>query len=134
MVQLRHANIVQFFALVELPAQAGRLHVVPLQLRVPLAQQREVVGKVVLEPFKLLLLQLQLGGQVLVAQPVKLDDVVQACAERREATIDLRDPAALRDGGVGDQTHQCFDNLFAVLADLFVLPWLVLNFLSVKES
>ena len=29
------------------------------------------------------------------------------------------DPAtgALRDGGVGDQTHQCFDNLFAVLAD-----------------
>ncbi len=24
---------------------------------------------------------------------------------------------ALRDGGVGDQTHQCFDNLFAVLAD-----------------
>lgn len=29
------------------------------------------------------------------------------------------DPAtgALREGGVGDQTHQCFDNLFAVLAD-----------------
>lgn len=29
------------------------------------------------------------------------------------------DPATgrLRDGGVGDQTHQCFDNLFAVLAD-----------------
>ena len=24
---------------------------------------------------------------------------------------------ALREGGVGDQTHQCFDNLFAVLAD-----------------
>ena len=23
----------------------------------------------------------------------------------------------LREGGVGDQTHQCFDNLFAVLAD-----------------
>ena len=23
----------------------------------------------------------------------------------------------LRKGGVGDQTHQCFDNLFAVLAD-----------------
>lgn len=23
----------------------------------------------------------------------------------------------LRGGGVGDQTHQCFDNLFAVLAD-----------------
>ncbi len=23
----------------------------------------------------------------------------------------------LRDGGVGEQTHQCFDNLFAVLAD-----------------
>lgn len=29
------------------------------------------------------------------------------------------DPATgkLREGGVGDQTHQCFDNLFAVLAD-----------------
>ena len=29
------------------------------------------------------------------------------------------DPATgkLKDGGVGDQTHQCFDNLFAVLAD-----------------
>jgi 2-iminobutanoate/2-iminopropanoate deaminase len=29
------------------------------------------------------------------------------------------DPAtgALKEGGVGDQTHQCFDNLFAVLAD-----------------
>ena len=29
------------------------------------------------------------------------------------------DPAtgALREGGVGDQTNQCFDNLFAVLAD-----------------
>jgi 2-iminobutanoate/2-iminopropanoate deaminase len=29
------------------------------------------------------------------------------------------DPAtgALKVGGVGDQTHQCFDNLFAVLAD-----------------
>jgi len=29
------------------------------------------------------------------------------------------DPAtgALREGGVDDQTHQCFDNLFAVLAD-----------------
>jgi len=29
------------------------------------------------------------------------------------------DPAtgALRDGGVGDQTNQCFDNLFAVLSD-----------------
>lgn len=24
---------------------------------------------------------------------------------------------ALREGGVDDQTHQCFDNLFAVLAD-----------------
>lgn len=24
---------------------------------------------------------------------------------------------ALREGGVGDQTNQCFDNLFAVLAD-----------------
>jgi len=24
---------------------------------------------------------------------------------------------ALKDGGVGDQTNQCFDNLFAVLAD-----------------
>ncbi len=24
---------------------------------------------------------------------------------------------ALREGGVGEQTHQCFDNLFAVLAD-----------------
>ena len=24
---------------------------------------------------------------------------------------------ALKDGGVGAQTHQCFDNLFAVLAD-----------------
>lgn len=24
---------------------------------------------------------------------------------------------ALKEGGVGDQTHQCFDNLFAVLAD-----------------
>lgn len=23
----------------------------------------------------------------------------------------------LKEGGVGDQTHQCFDNLFAVLAD-----------------
>jgi 2-iminobutanoate/2-iminopropanoate deaminase len=27
------------------------------------------------------------------------------------------DTGALREGGVGDQTHQCFDNLFAVLAD-----------------
>lgn len=29
------------------------------------------------------------------------------------------DPATgkLREGGVGDQTHQCFDNLFAVLDD-----------------
>lgn len=27
------------------------------------------------------------------------------------------DTGALRVGGVGDQTHQCFDNLFAVLAD-----------------
>jgi len=29
------------------------------------------------------------------------------------------DPAtgALREGGVGDQTHQCFDNLIAVLAE-----------------
>ena len=29
------------------------------------------------------------------------------------------DPATgrLKEGGVGDQTHQCFDNLFAVLAD-----------------
>lgn len=29
------------------------------------------------------------------------------------------DPATgeLKTGGVGDQTHQCFDNLFAVLAD-----------------
>jgi 2-iminobutanoate/2-iminopropanoate deaminase len=29
------------------------------------------------------------------------------------------DPATgrLREGGVGEQTHQCFDNLFAVLAD-----------------
>lgn len=29
------------------------------------------------------------------------------------------DPATgkLREGGVGDQTHQCFDNLFAVLSD-----------------
>ena len=34
------------------------------------------------------------------------------------------DPAtgALRDGGVGDQTHQCFDNLFAVLADGGLTP------------
>ncbi|MEM7416527.1 MAG: Rid family detoxifying hydrolase [Gemmatimonadota bacterium] len=27
------------------------------------------------------------------------------------------DTGALKEGGVGDQTHQCFDNLFAVLAD-----------------
>ena len=29
---------------------------------------------------------------------------------------------ALREGGVGDQTHQCFDNLFAVLADGGLVP------------
>ncbi len=27
------------------------------------------------------------------------------------------DTGALKEGGVGAQTHQCFDNLFAVLAD-----------------
>lgn len=27
------------------------------------------------------------------------------------------DTGRLKEGGVGDQTHQCFDNLFAVLAD-----------------
>ncbi|MDX1492802.1 MAG: Rid family detoxifying hydrolase [Longimicrobiales bacterium] len=28
----------------------------------------------------------------------------------------------LKEGGVGDQTHQCFDNLFAVLADGGLTP------------
>ena len=29
---------------------------------------------------------------------------------------------ALREGGVGEQTHQCFDNLFAVLAGAGLTP------------
>ncbi len=35
-----------------------------------------------------------------------------------------RDPATgrLREGGVGDQAHQCFDNLFSVLAEAGLTP------------
>ena len=65
------------------------------------------------------LLQLQVGSAILVAHPLKLDDVLIAARDgRQHATVDaLRDPTSLRDGG-GSFADAFAPVVFAAFAEL----------------